>query len=79
MEPPPALTALPTPKPADCAELTRLRKQLTARRPTMIYKLQGVALEEPIPHPEGLSPLLDEYPRVAAAVGKLRRGTAATR
>jgi hypothetical protein len=69
------MTALPTPKPADRAELKQLRKQLTARQPTMIYELQGVALEEPIPHPEGLPPLLDQYPRIKAAVGELRQGT----
>jgi hypothetical protein len=40
----------------------------------MIYELPGRALEEPIPHPEGLPALLDQYPRVKAAVGKLRRG-----
>ena len=73
VEPPPALTALPTPKPADRAELTRLRKQLTARRPTMIYEQGGFELEEPIPHPEGLPPLLDQFARVKAAVGELRR------
>ena len=60
VEPPPALTALPTPKPVHRAELTRLlRKQLTARRPTMIYEQGGFELEEPILHPEGLPPLLD--------------------
>jgi hypothetical protein len=71
---PAALTALPIPQPADQEELERLRAQLTARRPSMIYELQGVALEEPIPHPEGLPPLLDPFSRVKAAVGKLRRG-----
>ena len=70
---PPVLTTLPTPKPADRAELMQLRRQLAARRPSMIYKLQGVALEEPIPHPEGLPPLLDQFSRVRAAVGELRR------
>jgi hypothetical protein len=40
VEPPPALTALPTPKLADRAELKQLRKQLTERRPSMIYELQ---------------------------------------
>ena len=74
--PPPALTALPTPKLADRAELKQLRKQLTERRPSMIYELQGVALEKPIPHPEGLPPLLEKFSRVKAAVGELcRRGT----
>ena len=73
---PAALTALPTPKPADQEELERLRAQLTERRPSMIYELAGVPLEEPIEHPEGLPPLLDGYPRVKAAVGEreLRRG-----
>ena len=72
----PALTALPTPKLADRAELKQLRKQLTERRPSMIYELQGVALEKPIPHPEGLPPLLEKFSRVKAAVGELcRRGT----
>jgi hypothetical protein len=69
---PAALTALPTPKPADQEELERLRAQLTERRPSMIYELAGVPLEEPIP--QELPPLLDGYPRVKAAVGELRRG-----
>jgi hypothetical protein len=71
---PPAPKALPTPKPADMEELERLRRQLTERRPTMIYEQGGFELEEPIPHPEGLPPLLDQYPRVKAAVGTLRWG-----
>jgi hypothetical protein len=68
------LTALPTPKPADQEELKRLRTQLTARRPSMIYELQGVPLEEPIKHLEGLPPLFEGYPRFKAAVHKLQRG-----
>ena len=40
----------------------------------MIYEQGGFELEEPIPHPEGLPALLDNFSRVKAAVGELRQG-----